>query len=350
MFSSQYIQILFLSFLVSLIAVPIVRYLAFKFDILDHPATRKIHSTPMPKLGGVAIYLGFAVGTLSSCDYNHQLKGILAGSGIIFLLGLIEDVKHLRASARLIVQIIAACVVVSQGVITKFFPWYPLNFIVTVIGIVGITNALNFLDNMDGLAAGIAAICCFGILAIAYRTGQRWLVFLSASLLGSSIGFLRYNFKPAKIFMGDSGSTFLGFTIVSMAVMCSWSEYTVVAITIPVLMLGVMIFDTSMISILRIVEGKVRTFRQWLEHADTDHVSHRLSQMGLSHRETVMFLYICNLILVTAAMSLPPDGARSSLLALLAYVGFCAWGVWKLHAVKIAKMYHGTHHKEKGEK
>jgi UDP-GlcNAc:undecaprenyl-phosphate GlcNAc-1-phosphate transferase len=288
----------------------------------------------MPKLGGLAIYVAFVTGVISSYDYNNELKGILIGSTIIMVVGLIDDIAHLRASVRLIFQIIASLIVVANGVVLTIFPWTIVNIVVTVIGIIGITNALNFLDNMDGLAAGIAAICCFGITAIAYKSGQRWLVFLALSLLGSCVGFLRYNFKPARIFMGDSGSTFLGFTLASMCVMCTWSNYTMVSIAVPILILGIMIFDTTMISILRIAEDKVHNFREWLEHADTDHVSHRLVHMGLSERETVMFLYICTFILVAVAISIPPDGVKSAALALSVYVLAAAWGIRKLHMIK----------------
>jgi UDP-GlcNAc:undecaprenyl-phosphate GlcNAc-1-phosphate transferase len=140
--------------------------------------------------------------------------------------------------------------------------------------------------------------------------------------------------------MGDSGSTFLGFTIASMCIMASWSEYKLIATTVPVLILGVMIFDTTMISILRILEGKVRTFRQWLEHADTDHLSHRLVAMGLSQREAVMFIYICNMILVGVAISIPKDGLKSSILAFSGYILVSAWGIWQLHRIKVHKAMH----------
>jgi UDP-GlcNAc:undecaprenyl-phosphate GlcNAc-1-phosphate transferase len=292
MIIGNYVKVLSLSLIASLICVPIARTLAFRFGVLDHPKSRKIHKEPMPRLGGLALYVAFVIGTLSAFDYNTQVRGILIGSTIIFVVGLVDDIHHLRASFRLLMQILAGVIVVLHGVVVKIFPYEALNSVVTVIGLVGITNALNFLDNMDGLAAGIAAICSFGILAVAYRTGQRWLAYLALSFLGSTVGFLKYNFKPAKIFMGDSGSTFLGFVIGAMSIMASWSEYRTVAITVPILILGLMIFDTTMISVLRIIEGKVRTFRQWLEHADTDHVSHRLVEMGMSQRETVMFLYI----------------------------------------------------------
>jgi UDP-GlcNAc:undecaprenyl-phosphate GlcNAc-1-phosphate transferase len=317
--------------------VPVVQRLAFRFDILDHPKSRKIHKRPMPKLGGLAMYLAFVVGVLANCDYNEQLKGILVGSTIVLFIGLMEDIKHIRASIRLAFQLLACVITIAHGVVIKVFPWYILNVIVTVIGIIGITNALNFLDNMDGLAAGIAAICAFGIAATAYKSDQWWLEYLSLSLFGAILGFLRYNFKPAKIFMGDSGSTFLGFTIASLCIMSNWSQYKIVAVTIPVLIMGIMIFDTTMITVLRIVEGKVRTFRQWLEHADTDHISHRLSDMGLSQRETVMFLYISNLILVGVAIVLPKDGVKS---CLFAFAGFCLvviWAIWRLHRIKITK-------------
>ncbi|MBI4707527.1 MAG: undecaprenyl/decaprenyl-phosphate alpha-N-acetylglucosaminyl 1-phosphate transferase [Candidatus Omnitrophica bacterium] len=345
MIVSQYIRVAIISLIASLFLVPLCMRLAFKFDILDHPKSRKIHKQPMPKLGGMAMYMAFVIGTLSSFDYNTQLRGILIGASIIMFIGVIDDMRHLRASLRLFFQLVACIVVVAHGVVIKVFPWDAANVFFTVAGIVGITNALNFLDNMDGLAGGIAAICCFGIAAIAYKTGQRWLVFLSISLLGSTLGFLRYNFNPAKVFMGDSGSTFLGFVISSMAIMASWSESKLIAVTIPVLMLGVMIFDTSMITVLRIAEGKVRTFRQWLEHADTDHLSHRLTHMGLSQRETVMFIYIINFVLVCIAISIPKDGIKSAILVSSGFILFFIWGIWKLHQVKMRQ-----HHMAKQRK
>jgi UDP-GlcNAc:undecaprenyl-phosphate GlcNAc-1-phosphate transferase len=337
MFMSQYIRVLVISFASALVLVPLVRYLSFKLGILDHPKSRKIHKDPMPILGGLAIYLAFVIGTLSSCDYDTELKGILIGSSVVLFVGLIDDIRHVRASVRLFAQVAASLIVIMHGVVIKVFPSYYLNCLVTIIGIVGVTNALNFLDNMDGLAAGIAAICCFGITAVGYRVSQRWLVFLALSLLGSNLGFLRYNFKPAKIFMGDSGSTFLGFTIAAMNIMASWSEYALISVTIPVLIMGVMIFDTTMITILRVVEGKVHNFREWLEHADTDHISHRLVHLGLSQRETVMFLYICNLVLMAVAISLPRNGIKSSFLALSGYVLVSGWAIWKLHQANSKK-------------
>lgn len=334
----QYFRIILISLSVSLLLVPVVKIIAHKFQILDHPKSRKIHKQPMPKLGGPAMYLAFVIGTLASYDYNEPLKGILIGSTIILVVGLIDDIRHLRASIRLAFQVIACIVVILYGVRITVFPNNFINIAFTIFGLLGITNALNFLDNMDGLAAGITAICCFAIFAIAYKTGQRWLAFLSLSLLGSCIGFLRYNFKPAKIFMGDSGSTFLGFTVAAMSIMATWSHQTIVAITVPVLILGIMIFDTTMITILRIAEGKVRTPRQWLEHADTDHISHRLVDMGLSQREAVMFIYICNLILAAVAISIPKDGVKTACLAATAYIFISSWGIWKLHNIKINRL------------
>ncbi len=337
MISGQYVKILIISTIASLALVPLARILAIKFNILDHPKSRKIHKQPTPELGGVAIYLAFVIGALSSCDYSHSLRGILIGSTIILAVGLIDDIRHLRASLRLVVQIIASVIVIMHGVVITVFPWSALNVVITIIGIIGITNALNFLDNMDGLAAGVAAICSFAIFTIAYRFGQRWLAFLSLSLMGSALGFLRYNFKPAKIFMGDSGSTFLGFTIAAMSIMATWSQSALVSITVPVLIMGIMIFDTTMITILRVAEGKVCTPRQWLEHADTDHFSHRLVDMGLSQREAVMFIYICNFILAGIAIALPKDGIKTAFLVACGFVAACGWGIWKLHQIKIQK-------------
>lgn len=330
-----YLKLFLISFLVTYLCTPIVRIIAFKLGILDHPKGHKTHSHPIALLGGVAIYVGFVLGVLSSYDYNNALKGILVASTVILALGLIDDIRHLPASTRLFGQIIACLILIIHGVKITIFPNFYLNVFATVFGIVGITNALNFLDNMDGLAAGIASICSLAMFFIAYQTGQRWLAFIAISLAASCLAFLRYNFKPAKIFMGDSGSTFLGFTIAGMAVMGEWSYYLPVTITLPVLIFGVLIFDTTLITVLRIKEGKVRNLRQWIEHADTDHFSHRLVNLGLSQRQAVLFIYFCGLFLGGMAIFIPKDNyIWIAILLLVAYVITVILGILGLDIAK----------------
>jgi UDP-GlcNAc:undecaprenyl-phosphate GlcNAc-1-phosphate transferase len=310
-----YFKIFLVSFILALVLTPLVRHLALRFKIFDHPASRKIHSKPIPKLGGLAIYLSFIIATILNLDFNRNLIGVVIGGTLIFLVGIIDDIRHLRAGIKLLGQLLASFIVIYSGVFIEVIPNKFLALFFTVFGLVGITNALNFLDNMDGLAAGIVAIASFSIFLFASNTGQKWVCFLALALTGSSLGFLRYNFKPAKIFMGDTGSTFLGFTLAAIAVMTQWSYCTPVAITIPVFILGVMIFDTSLITILRIKDGKVKNFRQWIEHVDTDHFSHRLVRFGMGQRRAVLFIYLCALILGLTANILPKENVRVAYLA-----------------------------------
>ena len=280
------------AFVGAVVLTPLAILAARRLDIMDHPSEeRKVHERPTPLLGGVAIYLSFTVAVLFTLDYDEALKGVLVGSTIIFFMGLIDDMHHIRAAVKLVGQIVAALCLVKYGVVIDAIRPFWLSAVVTVLAVVGLTNALNFLDNMDGLCAGIAAVCGLGFAAIAVQSGQPWLSYLAFALVGSSLGFLIYNFKPARVFMGDAGSTFLGFTLSSLAVIGDWAEAVPVAVSVPVLVVGILIFDTTLITILRIKDGKVRTFRQWIEHADTDHTSHRLVGHGMSQVQAVLTVY-----------------------------------------------------------
>lgn len=299
-------------------------WIAHKTRALDWPNGRKLHGKPTPILGGAAIYIAFVIAVLTRWDYSAPLKGVLIGSSIVFTLGLIDDLSEVPAIARLFGQVVAAGILVDYGISIKAIPNYYLSAFVTILGVVALTNALNFLDNMDGLAAGIAAIACFSFFIIAYQTGQRWLGYLTISLMGSSIAFLIYNFKPAKIFMGDAGSTLLGFAIASFAILGEWSYYAPVAISIPILILGIPIFDIILITVLRIKDGKVRNPKEWIEYTGTDHFSHRLVGLGLSQRGAVLFIYLCCGCLGAVAILLrkTTTGPAMLVLACLATIGF----------------------------
>jgi len=268
------------------------------FKIMDYPDKRKIHTSPIPLLGGVAIFLSFNLGVLVSMDYNLPLKGIIYGATLIFLVGLLDDVNHIPAKYRLFIQVLSVGVLFVSGIYLKIFPFRYLNLIFTLIWIVGITNALNFLDNMDWLAVGITMVSALFFFIISNLSGDRWLGFISVSVVGSCLGFSFYNFPPAKIFLGDSGATFLGFVLASIAVMGEWSnESRIVGIVIPVLILYVLIFDMILITVLRILEGKVKNFREWLEYTGKDHFSHRLVALGFSPMRAILFVIYCCIIL-----------------------------------------------------
>ncbi len=285
--------------------------IANKFRVLDYPDTeRKMHIRPVPLLGGVAVFSAYIIALLLNFHFSWKLKGIIIASFFIMISGLIDDVKKLSAGARLVIQVLCSLLVISFGmhlnIISDRLPFaYFLEVIITVIWIVGITNAMNFMDGIDGLAAGFAFIASGTFAAIAYQTGQPYFVFLNVALAGACLGFLVFNFYPAKIFLGDAGSSFLGFSLAVLAVMGEWAENRpIVALSIPLLILAVLIFDITYISVSRIARGKVKTFKEWIEYVDRDHLHHRLMGMGLSQVQTVLFIYLVSMVFALGALVL----------------------------------------------
>lgn len=289
----HYQNILLIAFSLAFILTPLVRLLAFRFNLLDHPKAHGIHSKPVPRIGGIAIYFAFVAGALWQMDLSQQLKGVLVGSTIIFVTGLWDDLFKLKAKVRLFIQIAALAIMMFKyGVVLDIFENKILNGFFTALGIIGITNAVNFLDNMDGLATGLVMISSAAILSIAAMTQQFWLAYLCAALIGSCGGFLLHNFRKAHVFMGDSGATFLGFTLASLAVMAEWSRHLAVTVAVPLLILGVPVLDMFLITVLRIKEHKVKNFKQWIDYAGKDHLSHRIQRLGFTNRGAVGMVWL----------------------------------------------------------
>ena len=293
---------------------------AVRFGVLDYPEERKIHSRPMPLLGGVAVFAAFSLALLLNFRFSLGLKGVVIGASILMLAGLIDDIKGLSAGIRLFIQVACAVIVILCGVRLKLLPGmsnigYVLECIITVVWIVGVTNALNFLDGADGLAAGITFIAAAAFFAIAYQTGQVYFAFLNVALAGACLGFLVFNFHPARIFLGDAGSSFLGFSLASLAVMGDWAERRpIVALSIPLLILAVPVFDMIYTTISRVLQGKVNNLRQWIEYVGKDHLHHRLANMGFSHRQTVVFIYLVCAVFAIAALTLKKATTAQSVL------------------------------------
>lgn len=293
-------------------------------NIVDKPDKRKIHNTPIPLLGGVGIFVSFSVTIIYNNVFSFELKGIAIGATLIFVVELIDDIRPLPALIKLLIQTLAVAIMIRYGVVADFLPnrWWGemLEIIITIIWMLGIINSLNFFDGMDGLAAGITIISAtfLGILAI--QTNQTFLMFLSVALSGSSLGFLPYNFrykKSALIFLGDAGSTFMGFLLAGMVVMGDWGVQTPVkAYAMPILILGILIFDMTYTTISRILSRKVTNFREWLDYTGKDHLHHRLSDIGLSHKQTVLFIYFLVSSLGLSALVLN-DGSVTDALLLL---------------------------------
>jgi UDP-GlcNAc:undecaprenyl-phosphate GlcNAc-1-phosphate transferase len=310
----------------SIVATPLARRIALQIGVIDAPNARKIHSSPVPLLGGAAIYVGFVVALLLLGDrfYIRELIGILLGATLVSLFGLADDRWGLHAYLKLGGQLLAGIILVVGGTRIQLFQgeWEWANYLLTLFWVVGITNAFNLLDNMDGLSGGITAVAAAFFLLLAAMSGQYLVGALAAALVGACIGFLRYNFNPATIFMGDTGSLFLGFVLAALAIKLRFpSNVPWVTWLVPVCVLAVPIFDTSLVSFSRLRRGK-----NPLTTPGKDHLSHRLVALGLTRREAVLSCYLigCGAGMVAVYISqarIPDAYVAAGLLGLAALIG-----------------------------
>lgn len=294
--------ILALAFGLSFTIVPTIMWVADKIGAVDKPGGRKTHQNVTPLMGGAAIYLGFALVFFLAQDmlyFTEPRKGVALGATLIFLVGLLDDIWGLTAKIRLIAQILAVGILIKYGAILSFLPdtwWgYLGEYIITFLWVIGITNAINFLDGMDGLASGTATINATFFSLVALRAGGSEMLLLAIALAGSCLGFLPYNFrrhKPASIFLGDSGSNFLGFTLAGIGILGEWGNDGWVGLVVPIVILGVPIFDTSLTTVVRVATGQVRSFGEWLRFTGRDHFHHRLSDLGLGNKRAVWVIYL----------------------------------------------------------
>lgn len=309
---------------VVLLLTPLVRLLAIRLGALDHPIGRSMHSEPKPYLGGLAIYAAFvAAVAVTGGLADRGILGILVGGLLIVALGIVDDLYRLSAKWKLLGQIaIAAVLVVIYSVRIEWVtnPWGGYFYLrtwsipLTIFWIVAVVNVVNLIDGLDGLAAGISSIASLTLLLVALQAGQANTVLLTAALAGSALGFLRYNFNPAKIFMGDAGSMFLGYALAAVSVEGLVKTAATVSLAVPVVALGLPIFDTSFAIIRRALSGRP------IHEADKDHLHHRLLRMGLSHREVVLVMYGISGWLGLSAIAL----ARLSPLQGVLILGFVA--------------------------
>ena len=315
------VLIFLFSFLVAYFSTPLFKKLAFKFDILDIPNRRKAHKTPTPLLGGLAVYLAVISGLAFNFAELRFFSGMLIGATIILIVGLIDDAKGLSALVRLICQLLAALIVVGFGVRLSFLPNNLLGnageVILTLIWIIGVTNALNYLDGIDGLALGTTAVSALFFSIISYQTNQAGICLVSLVLMASCLGYLPHNFKKAKIFLGDAGSTFIGFTLASIAIMGNWAEDSVVKLSVPILILGVPIFDMVFTTIMRIKEEKISTIVEWLKYGGKDHFHHRLIDLGLRSTEAALFICFISVSFGISAIMISKGKAVVGFLSIL---------------------------------
>ena len=325
-----------IAFAISLAATPFVITLAHKIGAVDVPdSQRRVHKKPIPRLGGLAIFYGFLVALLCFARIDQQLRGILIGALIIVGIGIIDDVKQLRALIKLAAQILAAVIVVFHNVritaisVPSFISESGILHLgvfsipITIAWIVIVTNAVNLIDGLDGLAVGISSIASFSLFFIAILGGEQNVAIISAALAGGCLGFLPYNFNPAKIFMGDTGSQFLGFMLSAICIQGLFKGYVIISFIIPLLILGLPLFDT-IFAILR---------RAWnhkpIMGADRGHLHHRLLDSGFSQKQTVAILYVIASILGISAVLVLERGAYVACMLILIAVSI-AFGLYKL--------------------
>jgi UDP-GlcNAc:undecaprenyl-phosphate GlcNAc-1-phosphate transferase len=320
------------AFAASFFAVPIVRAGALWRGVLDQPSVRKVHAVTTPLLGGMAVYFAFALTVLFNFNFSRELKGVALGATAVVLVGIVDDLLDLPAWLKLAGQVTAAAIAMWWGVILDVAPnWLPgflwLNVALTLLWFLTVTNAVQFLDGMDGLATGLGVIGGVFFSITALQTGQRFLMFLSAALVGACLGFLPYNFRPggARIFLGDGGASFIGFTLAGLAVMGEWAQNGLVGLLTPTLILGVPLFDIAFVGTVRVVTGKVHTLREWLAYTGRDHIHHRFEALGFTRTRSVFLIFAISTTLGLSAMLLKDATPREAFLVLLQAV--CVLGI-----------------------
>jgi UDP-GlcNAc:undecaprenyl-phosphate GlcNAc-1-phosphate transferase len=299
------------------LTVPI-RHLALRFGMVDKPGPRKVHLNPIPLLGGIAIYLGFVLAVLLTRHGvpQQQIVGILAGATLLAIVGFLDDGGLLHHQVKLFVGMpIAAMFLIAAGIrarlFSQFFPGtlgFLLDCCLTILWVVGITASFSILDHMDGLCAGIAAVAAGFFTISAMMNGQILVSTLGAATLGASLGFLRWNFNPAKIFMGDGGAMFLGFLMATLGLKVRPDgEQFPLGWLVPVLILAVPIFDTTLVSISRARRGLLP-----FTSPGKDHTAHRLSNLGMGHRGAVLAMYVWAVVCGAIALFVPNFSAGTT--------------------------------------
>lgn len=319
------------AFAFSFASTPIVYRLAYKVGAIDIPKdSRRMHKKPIPRLGGLAIIFGFTISICCFAHFSRALIATLCGAIVIAVMGVIDDCKNLSAKRKFVVQVLAALIVIIGGniritVLTNpnifsdnpyiVLPYW-LSVITTVFWIVFITNAVNFIDGLDGLAAGVSAIMSVSLVFIALRIQEYSSAIIGLALMGACFGFLPFNFNPAKIFMGDTGSTFLGFILATLSIQGVFKSYAIITFAVPLLILGLPLFDALFAMLRRILKGQSPMV------ADRGHLHHRLIDMGFSQKQTVFILYAISAVLGITAVVLAESGTLRALILIFCVLVF----------------------------
>ncbi len=329
------------AFILTFICSPLAKNFAYKIGAIDVPKDkRRMHKTPIPRLGGIAIFVGFYISVLVFCTehMSREVRGMLLGSIVIVALGIFDDVLALKPSQKFGFQLIATAIPVYFGVRITGFPnffstsnaYIQLNtvtqYIVTIIWLLCILNAVNLIDGLDGLAVGVSCIMSVCVMVILILLVSPAVAIVAAALAGACLGFIPYNFNPAKMFMGDTGSMFIGYTLAVMSVMGLFKAYAVIAFAIPFLIFGLPIFDMAFVSIRRVLNGKSPM------SADKTHLHHRLIDLGFSQKQAVTIMYGIAAVLGLTAVLLAGEGfMRAAVLVVIVFVIviFCSLVMYK---------------------
>lgn len=299
----------FVPFLIALIVAyvltPGVKKLAIKVGAVDKPNARKVHTHAIPRLGGLAIYIGFMAAVLFCVPVRHELLGLLLGCTAIVALGIWDDICNIPAKVKLVGQIVAACIPIAFGIQIEWLtnPFGTLIVLpelvavpVTIFWIIGFTNTVNLIDGLDGLAAGVSFIASVSMFLLAYTMNQYLPAMIIVAMAGAALGFLQYNFNPAKIFMGDTGSMLLGYTMAVAAVLGLVKTAATIALVVPLIAMGLPILDTLFAIIRRKMSG-VPIFQP-----DKGHLHHRLLALGMSQKQAVLIMYFVSIVLGIVAL------------------------------------------------
>lgn len=329
----------------ALVVTPGVILFAAKTGAMDAPDARKVHKKPIPRIGGIGIYIAFMAGMLVVMSMNvlteevsHELIGLLFGGSLIVLLGIVDDYKNLPAKVKLVGQIIAATVLVVvfdvriDFITDPFGDYLFLEFMAipaTIFWIVGLTNTVNLIDGLDGLAAGVSTIACITIFLVALQQDIMLVAVLTAALGGAAMGFLYYNFNPARIFMGDSGSMFLGYMLAGISIIGAVKCAATIALIVPILALGLPILDTTF-AIVRRYRGGVPIFKP-----DKGHLHHRLLDLGFTQRQAVLLMYVISALLGLSAVALTEVSPQFAILIVGLVVAAVLFGAKKIGILRM---------------
>ncbi len=338
----EFVSVFCLAFALSLFFTPRARKLALKFHVVEKSSPRKKHKRIITCVGGLAIYIAFIISLLFSFLFfpkilnplfSFKVVGLLIGATIILIMGLTDDIKEISGFTKVSLQIVAALVTSAIFDIKITYLILPVlgkvsfgifSIPFTILWVVGLTNAINWIDGLDGLAAGVSSIVSLSFLFISLREGDYVTAILIVALVGATIGFLKYNFYPAKVFMGDTGSNFLGFMLANIAIIGSLKSAAVLSLAVPILILGVPIFDT-LFSVWRRIRLKRNPIKP-----DRDHFHHRLLKLGFGHRQAVLIIYAISGVLSFCAIILDRNPNLTSLAIVVFIIGIIGVILWRL--------------------